>query len=57
MQAELERNPAAAEFFATLTGSRRYSFLYRLQNVKTPQARARRIAAYMELLNAGKTLT
>ncbi len=57
LQAELDHNPAALEFFATLTGSRRYAFLYRLHNVKSPEARARRIASYVELLNAGRTLT
>ncbi len=56
LQAELDRNPSALEFFATLIGSRRYAFLYRLHNVKSPQARARRIASYIELLNAGRTL-
>ena len=52
----LDANPAAREFFATLTGVRRYAFLYRLQNVKTPAARARRIAAYVELLGRRGTL-
>jgi uncharacterized protein YdeI (YjbR/CyaY-like superfamily) len=56
LQAELDRNPAAAEFFATLTGSRRYAFLHRLHNVKTPKARARRISSYIELLSDGRTL-
>jgi uncharacterized protein YdeI (YjbR/CyaY-like superfamily) len=55
-QAELDRNPAAREFFATLTGSRRYAFLYRLHNVKSPPARTRRISSYIELLSAGRTL-
>jgi uncharacterized protein YdeI (YjbR/CyaY-like superfamily) len=52
----LDGEPAAAEFFATLTGQRRYAFLYRLHHVKTPAARARRIARYIELLREGKTL-
>jgi uncharacterized protein YdeI (YjbR/CyaY-like superfamily) len=55
-QAELDRNPAALQFFATLTGTRRYAFLYRLHNVKSPPARARRISSYIERLNAGQTL-
>ncbi len=37
MQSALDENPAAAEFFATLTGSRRYAFLYRLHHVKRPR--------------------
>jgi uncharacterized protein YdeI (YjbR/CyaY-like superfamily) len=54
-QRALDDNPAAAEFFATLKGSNRYAFLYRLHQVKRPENRARRIAAYIEMLNAGKT--
>jgi uncharacterized protein YdeI (YjbR/CyaY-like superfamily) len=34
----------------------RYAFLYRLHHVKTPQARGRRIATYIELLREGRTL-
>jgi uncharacterized protein YdeI (YjbR/CyaY-like superfamily) len=52
----LARNPAAKEFFETLTGSRRYSFLYRLHKTTRPEARAKRIAAYLELLADGRTL-
>jgi uncharacterized protein YdeI (YjbR/CyaY-like superfamily) len=56
-QRALDANPEAAAFFATLTGSTRYAFLYRLHNVADPGARKRRIAMYVELLNEGKTLT
>jgi uncharacterized protein YdeI (YjbR/CyaY-like superfamily) len=55
-QHALDQSPAAAEFFATLTGMRRYAFLYRLQNTRTPDARERRIAGYIELLSEGRTL-
>jgi uncharacterized protein YdeI (YjbR/CyaY-like superfamily) len=51
----LDQNPAAAEFFATLKGANRYAFLYRLHHVKKPEARARRIAAYIEMLRDGRT--
>jgi uncharacterized protein YdeI (YjbR/CyaY-like superfamily) len=53
---ELDRHPEAKAFFATLKGQTRYAFLYRLHNVTTAQARATRIADYIELLEAGKTL-
>ena len=56
LQAALDGAPAAAAFFATLTGARRYAFLYRLHHVSSPAARARRIATYIELLSAGRTL-
>lgn len=56
LQEALDANPAAKRFFATLTGARRYAFLYRLHNVKTDTGRARRIASYIELLSEGRTL-
>jgi uncharacterized protein YdeI (YjbR/CyaY-like superfamily) len=52
----LDANPDANRFFATLTGSTRYAFLYRLHHVSAPAARAKRIASYIELLSAGRTL-
>jgi uncharacterized protein YdeI (YjbR/CyaY-like superfamily) len=55
-QNALDENPDARRFFETLTGSARYAFLYRLHNVSTPAARARRIRTYIELLSAGRTL-
>jgi uncharacterized protein YdeI (YjbR/CyaY-like superfamily) len=55
-QRELDRNPAAKQFFETLTGSRRYAFLYRLHETTRPDARAKRIADYLELLSDRKTL-
>ena len=55
-QEALDQNPAAKAFFATLTGTRRYAFLYRLHNVRTPAKRAERIANYIVLLNDHKTL-
>ena len=56
LQAALDEVPAAAAFFATLTGARRYAFLYRLHHVSSPDARARRIASYIDLLREGRTL-
>jgi uncharacterized protein YdeI (YjbR/CyaY-like superfamily) len=56
LQASLDAHPAAAAFFATLSGSTRYAFLHRLHHVTRPESRAKRIAGYIERLNAGKTL-
>jgi uncharacterized protein YdeI (YjbR/CyaY-like superfamily) len=56
-QRALDANPQAREFFATLTGSARYAFLYRLHRVRKPENRARRIAGYIELLAEGRTLS
>jgi uncharacterized protein YdeI (YjbR/CyaY-like superfamily) len=55
-QQALDADPAARQFFETLTGMRRYAFLYRLHNVKRPEARRRRIDTYIELLRKGQTL-
>ena len=56
LQRALDAEPAAGAFFATLTGARRYAFLYRLHHVTGPEARARRIAVYIERLREGRTL-
>jgi len=53
---ELDRNPAAREFFATLTGVNRYAILYRIQDAKRPETRARRIAKFVEMLAERKTI-
>jgi uncharacterized protein YdeI (YjbR/CyaY-like superfamily) len=54
-QRALDENPAAREFFATLRGVRRYSFLYRIQDAKRPETRARRIREYVAMLAEGRT--
>jgi uncharacterized protein YdeI (YjbR/CyaY-like superfamily) len=56
LQAALDAEPRAREFFATLKGQQRYAFLYRLHNVKTEKGRQRRIANYIELLREHRTL-
>jgi uncharacterized protein YdeI (YjbR/CyaY-like superfamily) len=55
-QLALDANPKASEFFATLKRSERYSFLYRIQDAKRPETRARRIREYVEMLAEGKTI-
>jgi uncharacterized protein YdeI (YjbR/CyaY-like superfamily) len=55
-QRALDEDGAAKRFFETLTGSARYAFLYRLHHVRKPDARAKRIAEYVELLRSGQTL-
>jgi uncharacterized protein YdeI (YjbR/CyaY-like superfamily) len=56
-QAALDAEPAAAEFFATLGSTKRYSFLYRITDAKRPETRAKRIADYVALLARGETLS
>jgi uncharacterized protein YdeI (YjbR/CyaY-like superfamily) len=54
-QRALEQSPKAHEFFKTLRGTRRYSFLYRIQDAKRPETRARRISEFVTMLEEGRT--
>lgn len=56
LRAALDANPAAATFFATLTGQNRYAFLHRVEEAKRAETRARRIAKFVEQLARGETL-
>jgi uncharacterized protein YdeI (YjbR/CyaY-like superfamily) len=56
LQAELDRRPDAAAFFAGLSSQNRYAILYRLQDAKRPETRARRLAAFVEMLERGETI-
>jgi uncharacterized protein YdeI (YjbR/CyaY-like superfamily) len=53
---ELDLNPVAKEFFATLSSVNRYAILYRIQDAKRPQTRADRIAKYVAMLNEHQTI-
>jgi len=55
-EAELERNPAAAELFAALDSRNRYAILYRISDAKKPETRSRRIAKFVAMLNEGNTI-
>jgi len=56
LQAALDADPGAAAFFATLTGNNRYAVLYRIQDAKRPETRARRIEQFVAMLARGETL-
>jgi uncharacterized protein YdeI (YjbR/CyaY-like superfamily) len=56
LQAALDANPTAREFFGTLSSQNRYAILYRLQDAKRPETRARRLEKFMAMLNRGETL-
>jgi uncharacterized protein YdeI (YjbR/CyaY-like superfamily) len=56
LRAALDANPAAAAFFATLRGANRYAILYRVQDAKRPETRARRIDRFVAMLARGETL-
>lgn len=50
----LECNPAAKDFFATLTSQNRYAIYYRLQDAKRPETRTRRIEKFVTMLARGE---
>ena len=50
----LAHNKKAREFFATLSSANRYAVLYRIQDAKRPDTRARRIKQLVEMLARGE---
>ena len=52
----LAASPEAAAFFPTISSQNRYAILYRIAAVKRPETRARKIAQYVEMLAAHKTI-
>jgi len=56
LELELARRPRAAAFFETLSSQNRYSILYRLQDARRPETRARRLVRFLEMLEAGETV-
>ena len=56
LQVALNANSQAKAFFATLNSRNRYAILFRIQNAKKPETRARKIAEFVDMLNRGETL-
>ena len=56
LQRELDARPAGQAFFAALSSQNRYAILYRLQDAKKPETRARRLAKFVAMLEAGETI-
>ncbi len=54
--AALAADPAAEAFFAALDRQNRYAILFRVQEVKKPETRARRIEKYVTMLAEGKVI-
>jgi uncharacterized protein YdeI (YjbR/CyaY-like superfamily) len=52
----LAARPAARDFFATLNSTNRFAILYRIQDAKRPETRARRIAKFVDMLERGETI-
>lgn len=49
-QRELDQNPKAQDFFNTLNSTNRYAILYRLQDAKKPETRAKRVQKFIVML-------
>jgi uncharacterized protein YdeI (YjbR/CyaY-like superfamily) len=54
--AALAVNQPAADFYVTLNSTNRYAILYRIQEAKRPETRARRIARFVEMLARGEKI-
>ena len=55
-QKALDANKNAKAFFATLNSQNRYAVLFRIQNVKKAETRAKKIAQFVEMLANGEKL-
>jgi uncharacterized protein YdeI (YjbR/CyaY-like superfamily) len=51
-QAALTASPRAHEFFASLDRANRYAILFRIQTVKKPETRARKIQEFVKMLES-----
>ena len=56
LQAALDADPVAGEFFAGLDRANRYAILYRLQEARRPETRARRIEKFVAMLREGRRI-
>lgn len=56
LQQELDRDPRAAAAFDGLDSRNRYAIIWRLNDAKRPETRARRLEKYVEMLRRGETL-
>jgi uncharacterized protein YdeI (YjbR/CyaY-like superfamily) len=55
-QAALDKNKKAKAFFGTLNSVNRYAILFRIQNAKKPETRARKIQQFVEMLERGEKI-
>jgi uncharacterized protein YdeI (YjbR/CyaY-like superfamily) len=56
LQDELDRNGAAAAAFAVLSSQNRFAIVFRLNSVKRPETRRRKLTQYIEMLERGETI-
>jgi uncharacterized protein YdeI (YjbR/CyaY-like superfamily) len=56
LQRELDANPSAAEFFASLDSANRYAIVYRIEEAKKPETRERRLRKFVAMLERGEKI-
>lgn len=56
LQRELDARPDAKAFFASLRSQNRYAIVYRLYDAKKAETRARRLAKFVAMLEAGEAI-
>jgi len=56
LQRELDARPKARAFFAELSSQNRYAIIYRLNDARRPETRARRLAQFVAMLEAGDAI-
>ena len=54
--AAIEAEPKALDLFRRLNAQNRYSLAFRTNKLKTAEARARKIASFVEMLKRGETI-
>jgi uncharacterized protein YdeI (YjbR/CyaY-like superfamily) len=56
LQAAFDAEPRAREFYETLSSQNRYAVVYRVEEAKRPETRARRIEKFVAMLARGEQL-
>jgi len=56
LQAAIDKSPKAKKMLATLSEQNRFALAFRTHNLKTDAGRKKRIAAFVEMLEQGKTI-
>jgi uncharacterized protein YdeI (YjbR/CyaY-like superfamily) len=56
LERELAARPKAAASFRSLAAGNRFAILYRIEQAKKPETRARRIERFVAMLEAGETI-
>jgi len=54
--AAIRAEPKALAMYEKLSAQNRFSLTFRTQNMKTPEGRAKKIAAFVDMLKKGKTI-